>query len=91
MGGLYGISSFRPDQFTHDAGLHSLMLTNLSVNNQRIIPNTNYDGRVVLNRILNETSRLTLNYKQNNFTVSYAALGYELFDLFMYRYRLIGF
>lgn len=91
MGGLYGISSFRPDQFTHDAGLYSLMLTNLSVNNQRIIPNTVYDGRVVLNRILNETSKLTLNYKQNNFTISFAALGYELSDQIMYRYRLKGF
>lgn len=91
MGGLYGISSFRPDQFTHDAGLYSLMFTNLSVNNQRIIPNTIYDGRVVLNRILNETSKLTLNYKQNNFTVSFAALGYELSDQIMYRYRLKGF
>ena len=67
------------------------MLTNLSVNNQRIIPNTVYDGRVVLNRILNETSKLTLNYKQNNFTISFAALGYELSDQIMYRYRLKGF
>ena len=67
------------------------MFTNLSVNNQRIIPNTIYDGRVVLNRILNETSKLTLNYKQNNFIVSFAALGYELSDQIMYRYRLKGF
>lgn len=91
MGGLYGLSSFHPELFTHNVGLHSLILTNLSVNNQRIIPNTFYDGRIVLDHILNETSSLTLNYEQNNFTVSFAALGYELSEQIMYRYRLRGF
>lgn len=91
MGGLYGISFFKPDQFAHATGIHSLIFTNLFVNNRQIIPNTIYNGHTILNNILDETSKLTLNYLQNNFTVSFAALGYELSEQIMYRYRLEGF
>lgn len=91
MGGLYGISSFRPDRFTHNAGIHPLVFTNLFVNNQRIIPNVAYNGHVVLENILDKTFKLTLNYRQNNFIVSFAALGYKLSEQIMYRYRLKGF
>lgn len=91
MGGLYGVSSFHPEQFTHATNFHSLTFTNLSINNQQIIPNTVYNGNIVLNNILNKTSKLTLNHLQNNFTISFAALGYELSEQIMYRYRLKGF
>lgn len=91
MGGLYGLSYFNPHHFTHDANFHTLMLSNLFINNRQIIPNETYDGRIVLNKVLDKTSHLTINYLQNNFTISFAALGYELSEQIMYRYRLKGF
>ena len=91
MGGLFGLSYFQPGELVHDTNFHTLMFTNLFVNNQQIIPNIVYDKRIVLNKILNETSELILNYLQNNFTISFAALGYELSEQIMYRYRLKGF
>ena len=34
--------------------------------------------------------QVTLNYRQNNFSVSFAALGYSIADQVLYRYRLRG-
>ena len=91
MGGLYGLSYFYPGEKIHNADYHGLMFTNLVVNNLQITPQTDYNGRVVLNEILDKTSELTLNHQQNNFTISFAALGYDLSGQIMYRYRLKGF
>lgn len=91
MGGLFGLCYFQPAKFVHNNNNHKLIFTNLFVNNQQIIPNKAYDNRVVLDKILNETAGLTLNHLQNNFTISFAALGYKLSEQIMYRYRLKGF
>lgn len=91
MGGLYGLSYFYPGQKIHRADYQGLMFTGLSVNNRQIVPQNDYNGRVILNRILDQTSELTLNYQQNNFTISFAASGYNLSGQIMYRYRLKGF
>lgn len=91
MGGLYGLSYFRPELLEHNTDFSELMFTGLTINNHRIMPQTEYDGRIVLEEVLNQTNKLTLNYLQNNFTISFAALGYDLSGQIMYRYRLKGF
>lgn len=91
MGGLYGLSYFRPELLEHDIDINGLMFTGLTVNNHPIMTQTEYDGHIVLEEILDRTNELTLNYRQNNFTISFAALGYDLSGQIMYRYRLKGF
>lgn len=91
MGGLYGLSYFNPKELTPDAKYNGLIFTDLSVNNQSIVPQNAYNGTVVLKQVLNNTSKLTLNHLQNNFSISFAALGYDLSGQIMYRYRLKGF
>lgn len=91
MGGLYGLSYFRPEHFTHNTNIYALAFINLSINNRPVVPNTAYNGRIVLNKILDKTAALTLNHLQNNFSISFAALGYELSEQIMYRYRLKDF
>lgn len=88
MGGLYGLSYFQPLQLDHHSSSNGLMFTNLYVNNRLIIPGETYDGRKVLDNIIDKTHTLTLNYRQNNFSISVSALGYDLSDQIMYRYRL---
>lgn len=92
MGGLYGLSYFRPELFATDNNdYYPLVFINLFVNNQKIMPDKEYDGNVVLANNINNTSELRLNYKQNNFSLSFSALDYKLSDKIMYRYRLSGF
>lgn len=91
MGGLYGLSYFQPNHFTHSTMPFLLTFTNLFIYNEQIIPHKTYDGNILLESTLNNTSKLTLNHRQNNFTITFAALGYNLSEQIMYRYRLKGF
>ena len=55
------------------------------------MPGETYNGNRILTEVLNNASELTLNYQQNYFSISFAALGYNLSGQIMYRYRLKGF
>lgn len=91
MGGLYGLSYFNPKELIHKTKYNKLIFKDLSINNLKITPQNTYNGEVILEQILDNTSKLTLNYQQNNFSISFAALGYDLSGQIMYRYRLKGF
>lgn len=91
MGGIYGLNYFNPDEVVQDTLSFGLMLTELRVNNQSIVPGSEHDGRVLLTESLDRTQNIRLTYRQNNFAVSFAACGYNLSDRIMYRYRLKGF
>jgi signal transduction histidine kinase/DNA-binding response OmpR family regulator/ligand-binding sensor domain-containing protein len=91
MGGLYGLSYFNPSETLQSVNRSELVFTNLIVNHKEIIPQNTYNDHVVLKTILDKTSELSLMYKQNNFAISFAALGYELSEQIMYRYRMKGF
>ncbi|WP_455612018.1 response regulator [Bacteroides clarus] len=91
MGGLHGLSYFLPEHLTHNTGVYTLALTGMTVNNRPVTPNTAYNAHIILEKILDKTSALTLNHLQNNFSISFAALGYEISEQIMYRYRLQGF
>lgn len=88
FGGLYGVSYFNPAAFVETKKQYPLVFTQLQINNQRIIPGESYNGRTVLEEVLEKTSKLTLNHLQNNFSLSFAALGYQISGQLMYRYRL---
>lgn len=93
MGSTDGLCYFRPSDLKNDAyPMHSnLVLTNLYINNQRVIPQTVYDGGIPLSKILNQTDHVCLTHNQNNFIISFSALAYSPFNQIMYRYRMKGF
>lgn len=91
MGGLYGLSYFKPvHSIVKQKTPYTLIFTRLFVNNDRIVPNKMYDGRILLNKSLDKTSKIILNHWQNNFSVSFAALNYNLSSQIIYRYCLRG-
>ena len=92
MGGLNGLNYFEPNNFYFSDELcsYDLVLRSLSVNNEVIEPGKSYKGRQILDCILDKTTGITLNHLQNNFSISFAALGYQLSDQILFRYRLLG-
>ena len=91
MGGLSGLSYFRPELPFVSKSDYSLSFTNLSISNERIVPGKSYDGHVVIDKVLDKTTLIELTHNQNNFSISFAALGYRLSGQIVYRYRLKGF
>lgn len=62
MDGLYRLNYFYPDRITGNSGNSELMFADSFVNNREIIPQTDYNGRVLFDKILDKIGRLTLNH-----------------------------
>lgn len=91
VGGLYGLNRFRPDNIRYNRTLPKVMFTGLQLFNEEIRVGKAYGGRVILDKNLNETKGIVLNYKQNVFTVSFASDNYVLPEKTRYSYKLEGF
>lgn len=94
MGGTNGLCYFQPDNLEplhSSTGTISLIFRDLYINNEQVIAQAKYDGQTTLPEIFNLTPHINLTYKQNNFIISFAALGHTLADQIVYRYRMTNY
>lgn len=88
MGGLYGLTSFNP-MYSHSKSVKcELYFTDLTVNNELIKPQETYNGNRILEYSLQNTEKIELNYKQNNFTISFSTLNSGISSQSTFRYRI---
>ena len=91
MGGLDGLDWFSPDRTGSRDGYRGLLLTSLYVNDAEVAPLETEDGRKpLLEKILDRTSGIRLGYRQNDFSIGFAAMGFDISGRVMYRFRLSG-
>ena len=86
LGSSNGVSVFDPDQVSQNPYVPPVILTDLLLFNKPVIPGENSP----LRKPIWATNALTLNHKQNIFTLEFAALSYADPDRNRYRYRLEG-
>jgi signal transduction histidine kinase/DNA-binding response OmpR family regulator/ligand-binding sensor domain-containing protein len=79
FGGINGLNYFYPDQIRPNTIAARPRLTDIIINNHRASFGITYD------------SSLTLNYLQNNFTISFSSMHFAGPLKCRYRYRLTGF
>ncbi|MRX46995.1 two-component regulator propeller domain-containing protein [Pedobacter puniceum] len=91
FGGIKGITYFNPDSIKINEMLPPVYFTNLYINNKQAVVGEEIEGNVVLKQSLLKTPHITLNYKQDFLTISFAALDYHASDKNQYTYRLKGF
>ncbi len=91
FGGVEGLTYFFPDSIKISQFFPPIYFTNLSVNN---IPYEFGDGitdSTILRKPFYETESITLNHKENIFSIEFAALDYHASDKNEYMYKLEGF
>lgn len=86
--GSNGIISFRPEDLKLNSFVPPVVFTTFTVNNQIIRPE---DSSGLLEKVLNYTGKIELDYYQNNFSIGYAALNYLYPNQNRYAYRLEGY
>lgn len=91
IGGGYGINRFFPENIKYNRALPKVMFVGLQLFNDDVEVGKAYEGRVLLKKYLNETHEITLNYRQNVFTVLFASDNYILPNKTQYVYKLEGF
>lgn len=92
FGGYHGVNSFFPDQIIeNDTIFPPVVITDIKIHNRSWI-DLEFGTRNKISAFTPEyTDQITLNYKNNNFTIEFAALGYENPSQHSYAYKLDGF
>ncbi len=91
MGGMYGANSFRPDEIHYNRILPNVIFTGFTLFNEEVAIGQEYKGRVILDRALNRTRKITLKYEENIFSVSFSTDNLILPEKTVYLYKLDGF
>lgn len=86
MGGNYGLTFFNPQEIVLDTTQPVVVLENLKILNQDVKPSKEN----VLKESLVYTKDITLNYRQNVFTIDYSAIGFNGYQKYVYAYKLEG-
>lgn len=88
---LFGTSNgwlaFKPEDISKSSFIPPVTFSRLQVNNEEVRPGKHR----VLQRILDETDRLTLSHKENILTLQYAAMDMKAPENIQYAYLLEGF
>lgn len=87
MGGLSGLTAFRPEDIIDYQAVQRPTFIGLSVSGEPVKVNDEENG---IPKDISMLDELILNCEQNNFTLSFTALDYQRPDDVVYRYKLIG-
>lgn len=91
FGGTEGLISFIPSEIKTNPIHPKPVITNLRVFNKILSPGDSLNGRVLLNKQVWLTNKITLNYNETDFTIEFSALHYSAPNKNKYYYKLEGF
>ena len=86
-----GFIEFDPAAILEDKYLPDVAISDLKLFNQSIKIDDKFNGDIILNRSLSNTSKLAFNYKNNVFTLDFAALHFANPDQNKFAYKMEGF
>ncbi|NDW09647.1 hybrid sensor histidine kinase/response regulator [Dysgonomonas sp. 520] len=87
--GNNGFMTFNPRIMSVNPFIPPVILENLYVNNQKIVPSD--DKNSILSNQLNEQKEITLKYNETNISIEFSALNYIFSNKNQYSYKLEGF
>lgn len=90
FGGTNGLNSFFPERITINPIKSQPVLTGLNVLNQPVLPGMPFNGRVLLEKALFLSKRITLPWEFRSLSVTFSSLNYDNPYGCRYKYRLNG-
>lgn len=91
FGGGNGFNLFYPHTIEQNRHVPPLVLTDFQIFNRSMEAGEQINGRVLLQQDISSTKAITLKYKENVFSIAFAALGYLHPEKNSYAYKLEGF
>ena len=88
FGGVEGLNYFDPESIKDNTFIPQVVLTELKVFNSTVNVGKWNGRKVLLEKVINETSTLNLSYKENVFSFEFSALDYFLPEKIEYKYRM---
>ena len=90
FGGINGLNSINPDYVTSNALKPRIVFTDFKIFDASILRGS-FDGRTIFEGELNETRQVHLSYKDNAFSIEFAALDFTESSRNQYAYKMEGF
>lgn len=87
FGGNNGFNAIDPQDIKFNTVPPPIIFTDITINDQMV----SYGPESPLKQHISETTQMTLNYAQNSFSISFAALDYTMPEKNQYKYILEGF
>jgi signal transduction histidine kinase/ligand-binding sensor domain-containing protein/DNA-binding response OmpR family regulator len=91
FGGTEGLNAFMPKEIKMDPGQPVLVFTGLRIDNIPVAYGEVINSRVLLDKPVYNTSEIILKYRENSFTIDFAALNYFFPETVQYSFNLEGF
>lgn len=91
FGGTNGLNSFQPDEIRQNKYKPHVALTRLNVMNQTLQPGTKVHNRVILQKSLLCTDKITLTWRDETFNIEFSALHFANPLGNKYKYKLEGY
>lgn len=91
VGGINGLNYFKPEEIQNNPFPTQLALTGFKIFNRDVEAGEKINDRVILDKDINNTDRIVLSYKENNFLLTFASLHYALPENNQFKYRLQGY
>lgn len=90
FGGMEGLNYFYPDSIRDNRYVPKVVITDFKVFNTSVNIGKWNNKKVLLERVINETSKINLSYKENVFSFEFSSLDYFLPEKVQYKYRMKG-
>ncbi len=91
FGGINGFNAFFPDEIGFNPVVPEVVITDLRLFNRSVRVGERLQGRAILQRPINRTDAIELSYRDNLFSLEFAALHYSAPGKNRYAYKMEGF
>ena len=91
VGGTSGFSLINSEKLNRNPHLPKVIISSVSVFNERLPVGKRFHGRVVLDRRLEETSSIQLDHDENAISIEFSALHFASPGKLRYAYKLEGY
>jgi len=91
FGNISGINYFKQGELLTNPYSSEIALTKLLIDNKKVGVDDTYLGSKLLKKRLNKLEKLSLNYKQNDFSIEFSSTNYANIKSIRYRYKLDGY
>ena len=91
FGGINGFNTFNPATIEDNTEKAQPLLTNFYLLNKKVDVGQELNGRVVLNKTINETEEVVLKPNENSFSLEFSAAHYVAPKKNKFKYKLEGF
>lgn len=91
IGAQNGIIYFDPNTIEENNYVPPPVITNFKIQNKEVFPGTDINGQVPLEKELNYSKRVVLDYKNRNISFQFSSPSYTNERLNRFQYRLSGF